>query len=385
MYNYDILIINRSFWPSYPVLGDALLKISEDISDSIKTGVVFQKQKNFQRQIKTNKRGKKVNFFPSFSSTNSSANFFERIIDTFVFLIWVIICIIWTRPKRVYISTDPPIFIPFFISIYCLIFKAKFIYHIQDIHPEATGAIFKINIFIIKLLRGIDNFVINRANIIITLNDTMKLQIIKRSNTKKKIIIIENPSFKIEPKDFIFQKKKGFSFTGNLGRMQRIPLICDAINHYSNSGGKLSFAFVGGGKYSNLLNDLANNCQLVRYYGFKNIKETSAINSSFEWALLPIEDEVTNFSFPSKVSSYVHSGAKILAICSTSTSVAKFIKKNNLGIVVEPNLEKLVDIFFTIENDEFDFSFIDLERRELKKKLDFEVFVDKIKSLILEI
>ena len=186
MYNYDILIINRSFWPSYPVLGDALLKISEDISDSIKTGVVFQKQKNFQRQIKTNKRGKKVNFFPSFSSTNSSANFFERIIDTFVFLIWVIICIIWTRPKRVYISTDPPIFIPFFISIYCLIFKAKFIYHIQDIHPEATGAIFKINIFIIKLLRGIDNFVINRANIIITLNDTMKLQIIKRSNTKKK-------------------------------------------------------------------------------------------------------------------------------------------------------------------------------------------------------
>lgn len=385
LYKYDLLIINRSFWPTYPLLGDALLKISEEVSKSIKTGVVFQKQKNFQKQIKLNKRGNKVNFFPSLFSINSDANFFERIIDTIFFLIWVIICLIRTRPKKIYISTDPPIVIPFFVSIYCLIFKAKFIYHIQDIHPEATDAIYKINKFILKILRGIDNFVINRASILITLNDTMEYQIRKRSDTKKKIIIIENPSCKFELKNFNSKKKRGFTFIGNLGRMQRIPLICDAINHYCNSGGKLTFAFVGGGIYSSYLNDLANNCKLVKYYGFKDIEEASMINASYEWALLPIEDKVTNFSFPSKVSSYVYCGAKILAICSKTTSVAKFVKNYDLGIVVEPTVEKLADIFFSIEYEKLDVSFVDLERKELKKKLDFEFFVDNIKSLILKI
>ena len=138
-------------------------------------------------------------------------------------------------------------------------------------------------------------------------------------------------------------------------------------------------------KYSSYLNDLANNCKLVKYYGFKDIEEASMINASYEWALLPIEDKVTNFSFPSKVSSYVYCGAKILAICSKTTSVAKFVKNYDLGIVVEPTVEKLADIFFSIEYEKLDVSFVDLERKELKKKLDFELFVDNIKSLILKI
>ena len=66
---------------------------------------------------------------------------------------------------------------------------------------------------------------------------------------------------------------------------------------------------------------------------------------------MPIEDEVTRYAFPSKISSYINSGAKILAICSDDTSVAKWVKTNQAGIVVKPTLDAIVDIFFKIKNN----------------------------------
>ena len=77
----------------------------------------------------------------------------------------------------------------------------------------------------------------------------MKKEFINQINIKKKIIIIENPSITFDV-DLSLKKKKGFSFTGNLGRFQRIPLLIHAINEYKKKDGILEFAFAGGGVFS---------------------------------------------------------------------------------------------------------------------------------------
>ena len=107
----------------------------------------------------------------------------------------------------------------------------------------------------------------------------------------------------------------------------------------------------------------------------KNIAE------NYEWALAPIDDQITKFAFPSKLSTYACTGAKILAICGEQTSVAQWTQDNRLGVAVKPKIEDLVEIFFQIEKQTLQDTFIDLERYQLKKDLSLDKFVNNLENL----
>ena len=92
-----------------------------------------------------------------------------------------------------------------------------------------------------------------------------------------------------------------------------------------------------------------------------------------------------SYSFPSKTSSYVLSGAKILAICGENTSVANWIKHNNLGFVIPPKIPPIVDFFFKIENGNINSTKINTDRSELKKRLHIDMFVKNLKLVIFPI
>jgi len=59
-----VAIINRSFWPVYPVIGEALLRLAERLTKkNLDVYVCFQDQRNFfQDKLKKAGRGKGVNF-----------------------------------------------------------------------------------------------------------------------------------------------------------------------------------------------------------------------------------------------------------------------------------------------------------------------------------
>jgi hypothetical protein len=381
---YDLLIVSRSFWPVYPVLGEGLLRVAESFSSSKKVAVILQDHVSINKHLKEFKRGTGVNFFPVLALSNSSSSLVIRVLDSIFLMFWVFLCLIRTRPKNIYVSTDPPILVPFIIAIFSKIMNFKYIYHLQDIHPEASNVVTKINKKLFNLLKKIDNFSMRRASMLITLNEEMKIEILSRINIQKEIEIIENPSILFHI-DMSLEKKKGFSFTGNIGRFQRVPLLINAITEYRKRGGSLEFAFAGGGVFSDQIFKLSKNISLIKYYGLVTSEQAGSISATYEWALVPIEDEITRYAFPSKISSYIYSGAKILAICSDETSVAKWVKNNQVGIVVKPTIDSVVDIFFKIEKSKIDTDFIDLDRKELKKNLHMDRFVKNIKSTIFSL
>ena len=100
--------------------------------------------------------------------------------------------------------------------------------------------------------------------------------------------------------------------------------MLEAIEAYFIRGGKLKFT-VGGGVYKPQLQTFADRYDLFDYCGFVIPADAAQTSANFTWALLPIEDKVTKYAFPSKTSSYVMSGAKILAIC-----VSRY-QRGNLG------------------------------------------------------
>ena len=206
MERFDLLIINRSFWPIYPVIGESLLRLAEELASKKKVAVVLQDQVGIKKKLRINNRGNGVKFFPTWAISTSSSNILIRILDAIFFMFCVVILLIITRPKNIYISTDPPVIVPFVVAVYSKIFKVRFIYHIQDIHPEATNVVLKLNSIIFYILKKIDIFTMKQADLVVTLTNQMRSEIINRSNIKNKILIIDNPSISFK-KDSLSKKK----------------------------------------------------------------------------------------------------------------------------------------------------------------------------------
>lgn len=381
---YDLAIINRSFWPVYPVIGEALLQFAEKSASTHRICVVIQDHVGIMAKLADSGRGKGVDFFPCKAWTTSASRVLFRIADAAFFMIWVIGVLLWTRPRKVYVSTDPPVLVPFVVMLYTKMFDASYVYHLQDIHPEAANVVVPVNHLIFRCLQKIDGIVMRQATSLITITCEMAAEISARSGTQSPVLVINNPAVSFDSVCHIAPKKRGFSFCGNAGRLQRIPLLIDAIERYLDEGGKLEFAFAGGGVYAPELKNLAERHPQVRYDGLVSATEAAQLNADYQWALLPIEDEVTRYAFPSKSSSYVFSGAFILAVCGEQTSVAKWIKDHRLGLVVPPDVGALVDIFIRIENGEIDTAELDNERAELKNGLSFDRFIENLEQAILE-
>ena len=207
MVRFDFVIINRSFWPIYPVIGEGLMRLAESLVPTRKVAVITQDHSNINKSLKKFKRGIGVKFFLGWAISNSSSNFAIRIFDALFFMCWVLVVLIRTRPKKIYVSTDPPVLIPFIVAIYSKIMRVEYFYHLQDIHPEATNVVFKINYFLFSILKKLDNFTIRHANLLITLNEQMKFEILNRSNIQKQISIIENPSVQFNNISILKKKK----------------------------------------------------------------------------------------------------------------------------------------------------------------------------------
>ena len=160
--------------------------------------------------------------------------------------------------------------------------------------------------------------------------------------------------------------------------------MLDAIETYFERGGQLQFTFAGGGIYADRLRALADKFPQFHYPGLVSPTEAAQINAGFTWALLPVEDEVTRFAFPSKSSSYVFSGANILAVCGEQTGVAQWVSVNQVGLVVKPELEAVVAAFFDIEKGLYERASDEASREALKAKLRFEVFIEALDRIVLE-
>lgn len=380
-----IMIINRSFWPLYPVLGEALLQVAEKIaSKGHSVSVVFQDHVKVKAQIRKSDRGQGVCFYPIKALTTSASSVLCRVYDAVFFMCWVLIILLWVKPNKIYVSTDPPIVIPFVVMLYSRLSGAKFIYHLQDIHPEATNSVFPINKWVFYALLKIDALSMRKAHCLITITEQMAAEILFRSGAKVPVHILDNPSVSFDEVDMSKPKIAGFSFCGNAGRLQRIPLMLEAIENYFEQGGKQEFAFAGEGVYAKQLRALADKYPKFSFSGLVSPTEAAQLNADYAWALLPIEDSVTKFAFPSKSSSYVLSGAKILAVCGEQTSVAKWVRANRVGEVVKPEIEAVTDAFFAIEKGEY-IKCVDQSSREiLRKKLRFEVFVKHLTKIVLD-
>jgi len=359
------------------------MRFAERKAEMQSVGVILQDHADIKKHLACEQRGKKVGFYPCRAFSMSGSSIVRRAADAVFFMLWVFVVLLIKRPQKVYVSTDPPVLVPFIVMVYSKVFRARYVYHLQDIHPEAANVVFLVRPVIYRFLRWLDSITMRHASLLITITEEMATEIKKRSGTTSPVQILSNPSVSFSEIVLPESKRLGFAFCGNAGRLQRMPLLIQAIDQYCADGGTLPFVFAGGGVFSEGLKELAAKHGNVTYLGFVSALEAAQLNADYQWALLPIEDEVTRFAFPSKSSSYVFSGASVAAICGVETSVAEWVLGNNLGVVLEPTVDELCRFFRSVESGSLSCESFDADRGKLKEHLGFDVFVERLSRLVI--
>lgn len=369
-----LAIVNRGFWPEGQVIGEGLLQFAEKAAEEHNVCVITQAHGNLVAKLASAGRGRGVRILACRSLTTSASGVVRRMVEAAIFMLWTFVSLLRISPANVYVSTNPPVLVPFVVAIYCRLFNARYVYHLQDIHPEAASIVVPLNGVLFRIFSCIDNFTLRHADTIITLSEDMKDYVRLRSNTSSPICLVDNPSFEVSPVPF-YSRTCDVVFCGNAGRLQRIPLLLSAITDYLKKGGKLRFTFAGGGVYANDVKVLADEFDQVDYLGVITAEEAAQLVNRHRWALLPIEDDVTRYAFPSKSSGYALSGAGILAVCGHQTSVAKWVEEHRVGIVCAADKDALVDCFFSLEDktgDSFRMS------ADMRKKLQLSHFAQQL-------
>ena len=344
-----LAIVNRTFKHDSPI-GDGLLQLAETTSTDGPVYLITQAKCDLKRELYKVGRGHGLHIYACKAFTNSASGLIKRIAESIYFMLWAFISLVRTRPTSVYVATDPPVLVPFVVAIYCRLFDAQYVYHLQDIHPEATNIVFPLNGLVMKLLLAIDNYTLRHAKALVTLSEDMKSHLLGRSNTRSPIYLLDNPSFDVVSVP-IAQRFKDIVFCGNAGRLQRIPLLITAIREYLQKGGKLRFTFCGGGVHVPEVKALADAYDQVEYLGIIPASDAAELVNQHRWALLPIDDEVTKYAFPSKSSGYALSGAGVLAVCGENTSVARWVEQHEVGLVCAAGHDALVSCFFSLESN----------------------------------
>ena len=338
------LIVSRDFWPNSAAIGDGLMCLARTLSKTNKTYVVTMSRQNLSELDSLESGGtSSISFHIARPLTNSSSGIFFRVIELIYFSFWLLISLLRSNPSIVYMATNPPLLVPFVVAVYCKIFRKKYVYHVQDIHPEATSLLISIPGFVISTFQAVDTWVLNNAYRVVTLTEDMRVSLQARGVKRDDITLIENPS--TVSSALSQDKVQGVVFSGNAGRLQLMDIVLEAIERYLQADGQLKFCFVGAGVYKGRLFDLARRYQKFSYEGHVDGETALKITSGYRWALLPIMPEVLSYAYPSKIPGYISAGCEIISVTSHETSLAKWVESSGCGKNVEPSVDALIKCF----------------------------------------
>ena len=261
------------------------------------------------------------------------------------------------------VSGTNPIFLMFLISILRRFNNFEWYLLVHDIFPQnlVPARILKSHSLIFRILNQVSNKVYSQADHIVVIGRDMK-QTLREKGYKKDITVIPNwvdfDEVKISSKsNSKILEELGwnddtsivFQFFGNIGRVQGIDKLLQAIHLVKNPDAK--FIFIGNGNAVTLVkeyirrNDPSSN--KVAYFGELPISERSLGLNSCDVAIVTLADGMFGLGVPSKAYFSMAANKPVLAIMHQKAEVALMVKQHNIGWVehsMEPkSLARLID------------------------------------------
>jgi len=246
------------------------------------------------------------------------------------------------------VPTTPPFTLTLVVAFVKLLTfgKLKWVYHMQDIHPEISF-VSKNKSHIYSFLRKLDTFFMQSSNKTITLSEEMKSALVTRKKGLNDSILVANnfvEEFSASTYTFDFlenDRRDGkviYIFSGNVGKYQRVVEIVQLFLDIDKFDG-VFYILGDGDELSNvkkLLNE-HNNKDRIRLLGRKPFEEANQLAAQCDYGIVSLNAEITKYAYPSKFATYLSMGLKVLAFVEQDSQISKEIKEHNLGDVISNN------------------------------------------------
>jgi len=269
-----------------------------------------------------------------------------RALNALWYALALFIEILRVRPDAVQAATFPPIIAGWSASLAARLVGARFIYHMQDVHPEVSvysggrmgrGALLRIS-------RLFDNKTLKRADKIVVLSEDMKDTVLARGIVNAdKIVIINNFLLESEPfheSPTVPRPSEGavnVIFAGNIGSFQGLEAVIEAARLTADLP-DLHYWFVGDGSMKAHLIERAGDMKdnTVFFKPFQPQAVALKMIQSADLALASLSPSIYRVSYPSKVLTYLAIGAPVFAIVEQGSELARTIKNEEIGFSAPP-------------------------------------------------
>lgn len=254
------------------------------------------------------------------------------------------------RGDKVFSVTNPA-FMLLFLAFLRKIRRFQFILLVYDIFPEVLipGGLSTANSMKYRIALKVFNWAYNTADTIIVIGRDMQEVVEKKIKEPSKIIYIPNWSDTKEiatiPKEnnpilkrLEIEKNFVFSVAGNMGRTQGLENILNALSKSSLSK-ETSFVFMGGGAKNKTIKEMITAKKIQRTYvtGWIPDEEQNAMLNACDVAVISLAEGMYGLSVPSKSYFNMAAGKPLLLIADDHSEIARVIKDNRIGWIVQPN------------------------------------------------
>lgn len=287
-----------------------------------------------------------------------------------------------------------PIFFTCLTPILKKLIRFKWILIVHDLFPNYLKP-YKIikNKFIYSFVERLSNFIYENADHIIVIGRDMKEILDERRINIKKITVIQNWAnpdeiHALEKEQNPIIKKLGwenlivFGFFGNIGNLQGIRNILDAIKKVTNN--QAAFLFIGTGKAVVDVEEFikANSKINIKYHGPIPMQDKSIGLTACDIAIVSLEKQMLGVGVPSKAYFSMAAKRPLLAILEKDSEISQMIHEENIGWQCDPDqpekLAKLIDLIC----EKHLYKSINNPREALKKKYSEDIALKKISLVI---
>jgi colanic acid biosynthesis glycosyl transferase WcaI len=248
------------------------------------------------------------------------------------------------RYDLVSVSSEPPVVLPASIRAVVRIIRRPYVYHCQDLNPEAAllAGVLREG-WQSRLLARLDRTNIRRAAGVVTLSRDMVATLQARGLDCRNVTIINN--FVVSDPRPVPQSSAGLRkpsgsfrvlFAGNMGPLQGLDVVLEAANRLGFNPA-IQFAFVGAGVLADQLKARAQELGgSVVFYPDQPPRVALQMMEEADLGLVTLTPGVCRLAYPSKVLAYLEGGCPILATVEDDCDLAGLIRDAGVGVVCPP-------------------------------------------------
>jgi glycosyltransferase involved in cell wall biosynthesis len=240
--------------------------------------------------------------------------------------------------------TDPP-FAGIVGAIIARMKGVPFVYNIRDLYPDmAIGGDIVQPKGWVGIWEKLHRAALRQAARVIVLGDDMRERVVSKGVDPARVIVIRDGAgipAPAAPSDHpaIHEIRGSADFVvlhaGNLGFYGAWPTLLNAAKILPENGIRL--VFIGDGANRNQLEESSQGCPIVRFLPFRPAEEIPCVMAAGDLHVVTIRRGLGGVVVPSKLYSILAAGRPVLAVAPADTDVARIVRCEDCGLVVDPD------------------------------------------------